>query len=281
MQILSDPFSGLTDTDVRFLVETIEPRLVDRLDAVKSDPVFIAGMLEQETDRLFDRMMHMGEERMLATISPRFLFHVLIRKAATELETQSYTVERDGGQHIPVFDSEEVVRFLSDRAIVNYLAEMLVSFTRVESFTVPVRVRQGVWRKYRFSDMDIDSMIRLCEAVDEESRFTFYKRIADLCLFVLGMFPEYVASDLHHSLSGKRLRQPLRRMRRSAADYEEDGRRFYRLAREHRNAFNLELSDIFWQLQEKFNLARKPLNYLSEHYLQFRKQKLFPSPSPN
>jgi len=91
------------------------------------------------------------------------------------------------------------------------------------------------------------------------------------------MFPEYVASDLDHSNSGERVRRPLRRLNRTAADYEEEGKRFYQLALEHRNSSVLELNGVFEQLQEKFNLAQKPLNYISEHFLQFRKQKIFPS----
>jgi len=270
-------FPEFTHGDIRFLVETVEPRLVDRLDTVKGDPAIIEGMLEQEVGKLFQRLIFVGEETILTSISPCFLFNILLRQAVSELETQTYTIEHKKGQRIPVFDTDEVVQFLGDRTVLNYLAQMLASFTKIESFTMPVRERKGVWRKYRYSDMDIDSLITLCEAVDEESRFAFYKRIADLCLFILGMFPEYVASDLDHSNSGERVRRPLRRLNRTAADYEEEGKRFYQLALEHRNSSVLELNGVFEQLQEKFNLAQKPLNYISEHFLQFRKQKIFPS----
>ena len=127
--------------------------------------------------------------------------------------------------------------------------------------------------------MDPDALMRFCESVDEERRFGFYKRIADLCLFILGVFPEYVTTDLTHSPSGQKRRLPLRRMRRSLQDYEEEGKMFYRLAGEHENAMILGLTETLTELHERFNLARKPLTYLSEHYLPFRKQKLFPSPS--
>ena len=274
---MGGPFSEFTDNDVRFLVATVDPRLVSKLDTIRGDPTLVEGMLDQEAEKLFQGIMQMGEEVALCRVSPGFLFRVLLRRAAVELERQSYTVERTAGQRIPVFDAGDVTEFLDDRAILNYLAHMLASFVRVESFTMPIRVRKGLWRKIRFSDMDIDSLMSLCEAVDEESRFSFYKRIADLCLFILGMFPEYVASDLSHSDSGERVRRPLRRLNRTAADYEEDGKRFYQLALEHRNSSVLELNGVFEQLQEKFNLAQKPLNYVSEHFLQFRKQKIFPS----
>ena len=270
-----------SDSDILFLVETVEPRLVARIDTVKGDPSIIEGMLEHEIGKLFQRIMLMDEENLMVRITPRFLFEVLLRRALTELETQTYTVERTASQKIPVFDTREVVQFLADKTILKYLADMMSSFTRVESFTVPVRVGKGIWRKFRFSDMDIDSLSRLCETVDEERRFGFYKRIADLCLFILGMFPESVAPDFRYSPGGGTAPRSLRRLRKSAGEYEEEGRRFYRLAGEHEDARVLELTSVLWQLHEKFNLAKKPLNYISEHFLQFKKQKLFPSHSSN
>ncbi len=270
-----------SESDIRFLVETVAPRLVTKIDAIKGDPTFVDSLLDQEAGRLFQRIMLMGEERIMSRISPRFLFEVLLRTALRDLESQSYTVERTATQRIPVFDSADVVQFLSNKAVLKYLADMLASFTRIESYTLPVRVGRGVWRKVRFSDMDIDSLVRLCQAVDEEHRFGFYKRIADLCLFILGMFPEYVTSDFLYPGTGELPPRLWGRRRRSAEDYEEEGRRFYQLAGEHRSAAALELAEVLGQLHEKFNLAKKPLNYISENLLQFRKQRLFPSLSPN
>ena len=65
-------------------------------------------------------------------------------------------------------------------------------------------------------------------------------------------------------------------MRKTAQDYEEEGRRFYRLAGEHNTARVLELAKVLGQLHEKFYLAKKPLNYVSGNLLRFKKQKLFP-----
>jgi hypothetical protein len=160
--------------------------------------------------------------------------------------------------------------------VLKYLADMLNSFTRIESFALPVRVRKGVWHKVRFSDMDIDSLARFCQAIDEEHRFSFYKRIADLCLFILGMFPEYVTMDYRYPSSDEARPKLFSRLRRSAEDYEEEGRRFYKLAGEHRAAALLDMAEVLQKLHDKFNLAKKPLNFISERFLQFRKQKLFP-----
>jgi len=270
-----------SESDILFLIETVDPGLLSKVDMIKDDPDIIEGMMEHEASRLFQRIMLMSEETITTTISPRFLFEVLLRMARRDLESQAYTVERTATQMIPVFDTPEVVRFLSDTVVLKYLADMLTSFTRIESFTLPVRVRKGVWRKIRFNDMDIDSLVRFCRAVDEEQRFGFYKRIADLCLFILGMFPEYVTMDYRYPSSGEARPKLFGRLKRSAEDYEEEGRRFYKLAGEHEDAVVLDLAKVLRQLHEGFNLAKKPLNYISAHFLQFRKEKLFPSLSTN
>ncbi|MDY6916815.1 MAG: hypothetical protein SVP26_02545 [Chloroflexota bacterium] len=274
---MEEPLSRLSDGDILFLIETVEPRLEGKLDAIKSDPTIVEAMLDHETGRLFERIMLMGDEAILARISPRLLFEVLLREALRQLESQSYTVERTASQRIAVFDTKDVVEFLTERRMLDYLADMLVSFTRVESFTVPVRVRKGVWRKVRFSDMDVDSLVSLCEAADEGQRFGYYKRIADLCLFILGMFPEYAGLDPDCSPEGEARPALTRRLRRSAADFEEEGRRFYRLAGEDRGARMLDLTGVLWRLHHEFHLAKKPLNYISDNFLQFKKQQLFPS----
>jgi len=71
------------------------------------------------------------------------------------------------------------------------------------------------------------------------------------------------------------------RSNRSAEAYEEEGRRFYRLAQEHRDARVLNLAEVLGQLHERFNLARKAINYISDNFLQLEKRRLFPYVSPN
>ncbi len=273
--------AGFSEGDILFLVETADPKLLNKIDTIKDDPDIIEGMMEHEAHRLFQRIMLMSEETVMTRISPRFLFEVLLRTARRELEGRAYTVERTATQKIPVFDTPEVVHLLSNKRILKYLADMLTSFTRIESFTLPIRVRKGVWHRVRFNDMDIDSLVRFCQAVDEEHRFGFYKRIADLCLFILGMFPECVSMESGYSTSGEARLKLFGRMRRSAEDYEEEGRRFYKLAGEHRDAALLDLAEVFQHLHDKFNLAQKSLNFISEHFLRFTKERLFPFPSTN
>ena len=269
--------TGFSESDILFLIETVDPALISKIDTIKDDPDIIERMMEHEACRIFKRIMLMNEETITTAITPRFLFEVLLRTAHRDLENQAYTIERTATQKIPIFDSSEVLRFLSTKEVLKYLSDMLTSFTRIESFTLPVRVRKGVWRKIRFNDMDIDSLLRFCQAIDEEHRFSFYKRIADLCLLILGIFPEYVTMCYRYPSSGEARPRLFGRLRRSAEDYEEEGKRFYKLAGEHKDATVLNLAEVLHKFHEKFCLAKKPLNFISEHFLQFRKEKLFPS----
>ena len=112
------------------------------------------------------------------------------------------------------------------------------------------------------------------KSVDEESRLGFFKRIADICLFILGLFPEFVRATHRYPVSGEFRPQSTGRVRRSVEDYEEEGRRFYQLAGEHPAVRSMELSEVFNLLHENFSTARKPLNFIADHYLHYRKLNL-------
>ena len=85
-------FSEFSQGDIAFLLETIDPRLLTKIDTIKNDPVIIERMLSQEADKLFRRIMVMGEGSVLASISSTFFFEVLLRKALIDLGTRSYTI---------------------------------------------------------------------------------------------------------------------------------------------------------------------------------------------
>ena len=65
------------------------------------------------------------------------------------------------------------------------------------------------------------------------------------------------------------------KVRMGAEDYKKEGRKFYRLAAEHPSARELNLSDVFWTLHEDFPKAKKPLNFIAEHYLRHKRYKFF------
>jgi hypothetical protein len=127
----------------------------------------------------------------------------------------------------------------------------------------------GTLYKRRFSDIDMDDMIELARIIDPEMRSGLYKRIADIALFLSGIFPEHAAL----------FAAPQRTMysaRRTLKDFEHTGRRFYRVAA-------LETDQAKWKpvlgtLAEKFTLARLALTSLSERYVKTRRVRFFRFP---
>ena len=266
--------SEFTQRDIAFVIEAANPDLLNRRDLVQDDETFVDHMLENHAPEMVRRLLLMNQDTIVSSISPRLLFEVLLRAARKELANRTYTLERSSLQRIPVFDTGDVLRFIRDDEIIKYLARMLTSFTRVRSFTWPVRIRKGVWRRIRFNDMDIDSLMRYSETVESEERFDYYKRIGDLCLFIVGMFPEYAGLSTGGA-SQTQARLIFGRRQRLAEEYEAEGSRFYRLAAQHKKALLSGSSRVLERMAENFSLAKKPLNYVSERYLDFRKGMLF------
>ena len=263
--------------DIYLLVSTVDPNLLCRIDSISSDPEFIETLMEKGAVKVFHRIILLDENEFTTNITPRFLFEILLRMARFELSNRGYTIERSSSMKVPVFDSRDVVDFMQNNEVIKYLADMLTSFTKIQSYTIPIRVRKGFWRRIRFNDMDIDTLMRYCQTIEEEARFNIYKRIADLCLFLLGIFPEYVTPVISSSFPGQTGSRMFGRMRRSAQEYIEEGCRFYKLAAEHQDSSEAGLTGVLMTLHEQFDLARKPLNYISESLIQFKKVKIFPS----
>lgn len=264
----------LAERDLDFLVEIALPE-------EKETAEFKRQILEDEDlrkylisdDKVFKTIME--DEEIFVRISSYLYFAILLRKAQKELDKASHTVERTGSQRIPVFDAPEVVKLLANETLLDYLVDMLASFTRVENYVIPIRIAKGIWKKIRFNDMDIDALHRYCEVMDEDLRFSIYKRIGDVCLFVLGIFPEYVYLDYRYPYSGEVRPKIAGHLRRGIEEYEEEGKKFYRMASEHPVAEILHMSDVFLFLHDNFNTAKKPLNFISQHYLVYTKQRLF------
>jgi hypothetical protein len=263
-----------TDADLDFLMAAVTPEARDKAkfkELVQKDRDFRDGFIGAA--KTFQQVM--ADEAVFLKISPRLYFEVLLRNARKELETISHTIERSGTQKIAVFDTEEVVNFISNQSVLVYLAEMLSSFTKIESYSISYRVRKGIWRKIKFNDLDVDSLMRFCESVDEEHRLGFFQRIADICLFMLGVFPEYVQLSYSYPSTGELRPQIAGRVKRSGAEYMEEGRKFYKLAAEHPAALTFGLSEVFWLFHGNFHAAQKPLNFIAEHYLHYKRQSMF------
>jgi hypothetical protein len=253
----------LSEQDLDFLVETACPEVTDksRLKRIlREDRDFRNSFISDE--KVFARLI--DDDEIFLKISPSLFFEVLLRKAAKDLEKTSYTLEKTSTMRIPVFDTQDVIKLLSQESLLVYLADMLSSFTKVQSYSITFRIRKGIWKKIRFNDLDIASLMSFCEAVNDEYRFGFYKRIADICIFMLGIFPDYAERDYRYSFSGEP-RPPIRgKLRISPEGYDQEGRTFYKLAAEHRSAKEMELSEVFWTLHGNFQKATKPLNFIKE-----------------
>ena len=265
-----------SDNDLLFLIQVLMPGYTQRqrmIRILKEDEDILEAMLADE--KLF-HMLRRDPESLLQ-VSPHLFFTVLLNRVREELKARSYTVENDFGSHALVFDSASVVRFLEDRGIRNYLADMLVSFVRINSYTIPIRVRKGIWRKYRFSDYDIDSLMRYSEALSREQRFPSYKRIADICLFTRSIY--------HDQTQIKRICTPIGE--KGKQDLENYGRYFYRAAAEYAELMEhqtltaeqrqrlQEITEVLLQLSEHFVVAVKPLTFMANHYLEPFKKELF------
>jgi hypothetical protein len=61
----------------------------------------------------------------------------------------------------------------------------------------------------------------------------------------------------------------------SPEDYHQEGQKFYRLAAEHPSAQELDISDVFWDLHANFQMVKKPLNFIAEHYLHYQRHQFF------
>src|SRR6202049_5029838 len=198
-----------------------------------------------EDPKLTERLFH--DEEAFVRISPHLLFSVLLRRLRRELEKEAYVLDVDTkGKRIPVFEGPAVAEMLSDKQTRDYLAEMLSSFVRTNSGIIYWKER-GTWHKRRFSDIDMDDMIELARIIDPELRPALYKRIADIALFLSGIFPEHAA----------RFSAPRKTMfsaKRTLKEYEQAGKRFYYVAAQETD--QTQWKPALGHAAEKFSLGR-------------------------
>ncbi len=260
--------------DIRFVVDTLMPGTGDKERAVglvQEDERFLEAMLDDE--RLFERLI--GGREVLLHVSPYLMFAVLLRRARRDLAEASYTTELRSLQKVILFDTDEVVDLLERDELRSYLAAMLSSFTRIESVSLTVRVREGIWRRYRTNELDVEGLIRYSQAVDEEQRFEPYRRIGDVCLFLSGIFPSAIRARHRYPVSGEIRPRARASTVVSREDYEAHGQAFYRLASEHKSASVQGLERVLRALSEDFILAEKALSFVAGRYLGLMKEQLF------
>lgn len=238
----------LSDGDLHWLVASTVRRRSDYghiVDLIRDKPDMIDVLLDDPglADALF------RDRDALMSLSPMLVFSVLVRRAHRDLQEAGFTLEpgRDGS--VPVFDARKAAALLDDGAVRRYLAHMLASFTRVETVTVVVRGRRG-WVRRAYSDMSAEDMAELGERVEPAHRLPFYRRAADVCLFLTGVFPDYVL-----------------KVRPSLEEYDALGQEFYRKAAELARELDGKAAHVLSVLADSFVLARKPLAVIAQRYL--------------
>jgi hypothetical protein len=253
-----------TDADLQFLARTVgqgEARTAAAmLGAWRLDPTQADAWLD---DRRVLATLMAGDQAVVK-LSPRFLFTVLLRRIRADLADIPYTVERvQSGGRLVVFDAGIVHRLLTVDEMFNYLVELLVSFERAETLTI--RRPHPAHGVRRLNTHSIDDMVELAALVEAPLRPTVFRRIGDIALFTTGLFPEAVRGSPRRPLTGLTATRLPRRWR--LEDYEDEGRRFYRLAAELLTGTEPSLARVLSRLADDFGIARKPLAVLAERYV--------------
>jgi hypothetical protein len=263
-----------TFKDLAFVIQTLIPERADHAHVaglLQEDNELLEAMLED--DRLFRSLM--DDDEAFVCVSPHLFFRVLLLRALRDLEREVYTIERRNLHKVILFDARQVVELLAQPDVCNYLAGVLASFTRLQSRSIPVRLRDGHWHQIRVNDLDIDSLLRYAQFVDEDRRFPIYQRVADACLFLTGVFPEYIDTRYRYP-TGSTPRIRLRAtLVHSYEDHENYGRTFYGLAAKHKDARDSNLDRVLARLSDQFVLAEKPLAFITQRYLALRKHGIF------
>ena len=123
--------------------------------------------------------------------SPFLMFATAVHRTAAALETATFVEERWTSRvRIPVFDVEALRTLLSEPARRYFLVELLASYTRVASGVTWTHTSRG-WRRRRFSELEPARLAELLEVVPVEERAGVYRRLGDLALFLLGVFPDH------------------------------------------------------------------------------------------
>lgn len=134
---------------------------------------------------------------------------------------------------------------ISDRAVADYVAELLAEFARAEQSRCIIPGQANVL-DYFFE------MLAALQTADDRTSFQIRVHIGNHSLFLSGVFHERIR---------------FRAEKKGFPDlkyYEALGRSQYRVARDHRLAQRYELTGILGTLSERFDATRKALNEISD-----------------
>ena len=252
----------------------------------RAEPARIASALDERAT--FAGLFEEADAEPLEQVTPLLVFAVIVHRGAAEIGDHTHVPERYGSRLVvPVFDGERLARLTAEPATRLFLIELLGSYTRVLSGPRWERSR-GRWRRRRFSEMNPGQLAQLAAGLPLEERAGAYRRLGDLALFLNGVFPDSSArrtlspidlDRLLRSLPDRQRVEPLRLLRSDRVDGTGPvlatlGPVWYRLAAElvPIPPMRAQLSDM----ADRFDQARRFLNFVTDRYLWKRRDWLFP-----
>ena len=180
---------------------------------------------EDSRDLILDNeaLLHaLLERRGCLRVSSRFYFYILVRQVLRRSD-------------------------IKDRAVADYVAEMLAEFSRAERARCVVP-GQAAPLDYFFE------MLAALQTADDRTSFLIRVHIGNYSLFLSGVFPERIR---------------FRAETRGSPDlryYEGLGRTHYQVASDHRLAQRYEVAQILSTLAERFETTRLALNDIADRY---------------
>jgi len=124
--------TNFTEVDLDFLIEEAAPQASNKVrlrQMILEEQEFRQAIVGDE--RVFQRVI--SDAEVMVKVSAALYFEILLRKASKELDLSTYTVERIGNETIPIFDTSAVTELMGQPRVLEYLAQMLASFTVIES----------------------------------------------------------------------------------------------------------------------------------------------------
>jgi hypothetical protein len=258
----------LTDRDVAFALQAVRPGSAgpreEVLRSIREAPEILTALLDDP--RLYAAVSAVGDAPFVA-VSPFLFFSVLLRQARRELGRRTFTAEwLAPRRRVPVFDARAIAAVLEDEPLVRYLAELLASFTHVYR-REPAGDPPGGGRgpagaaSGGFDELDLDDLHALLAATAGAERFAVERRVADVALFLAGVFPDSArgAPELDR--------------------WEEESQSHYREAARSPAARRCGLAAVLGVLADELSSVRRALNFLSDRYLHPLDAEWFAAPA--
>jgi hypothetical protein len=199
----------LTEADLRALVHADEVPATEaeaRIRALRRAPALLIDVLDRPgvSAELLNLASADAGQRF-TFISPFLVFAAAIHRIAADLRGSGFVPERTApGLRVPVFDGPQLAAYLASPAHRLFLAELLASFARSSSGVIITRTPGGLSRR-RWSDLDLGRLVMLLDAVPDTDRPPVWRRLGDLALFLIGVFPASIERVMTGRLEPVRL----------------------------------------------------------------------------